>query len=120
MTRQSLIINLTEPKQLSRKASCLIEQYKALLNGLGHRIFHHGANTAQIEVVIRKGEFESLHFRIQNLKNEAKTFILVEVSFITNSFRIIGTDKFNRRLASKNPAEKLCFLTEEIGGINHA
>ncbi len=117
MARQRLIINLTEPKQLSHKAFCLLEQYKALLNALGHHVFREVA-TAQVVVTISKGEFESLTFRIQNIK--LKHFILVEVSFITGSFRILGSNRFNRRLVSKNTVEKLCFLTEEIGGINHA
>lgn len=114
---RKLIINLSEPKRPSRKAFCLLEQYRYLLRALGHHIFND-VKTAQVEVIISKGEFESLTFRIKNIKD--KNFLLVEVSFATNSFRVLGSERFSRHLLHhKNTVEKLCFLTEEMGGIHH-
>lgn len=113
---EKLIINLSEPKRLSKEARALLTKYRALLNTREHYLFNH-VNTARVEVLVTKSEFESLTFRIKNVRDG--NFLLVEVSFITNSVRVLGSDRFNHRLAHKNTVEKLCFLTEEIGGIKH-
>lgn len=117
MKRQNLTIHLTEPKQPSGVAHRLIEQYKTMLSRLDHHLFTN-VTKVNVMVVISKNGRESLFFEITNLS--AGEQIKVELSLLTNTFRITGTTRFNHCLEHKNTVEKLCFLTEQIGGINHA